>query len=93
MTVASLTLYSKLSTDNNNDDNDDDNGEDDDNGNDDDDGTDCGKLDIVCKVVDELVNVFANHFAFGVINVIVILNIWFQSTAMNSGIFRVIESN
>ena len=72
MTVASLTLFSKLFADDNNDDNDDDNGEDDDNGDDDDDGTDCGKVDIVCKVVEELVNVFANHFAFGVINVIVI---------------------
>ena len=73
MTVASLTLFSKLSADGNNDDNDDDNdGEDDDNGDDDDDGTDCSKLDIVCKVVEELVNVFANHFACRVINIMVI---------------------
>ena len=26
-------------------------------------GNDCDKVDIVCKVVGRLVNVFANHFA------------------------------
>ena len=29
-------------------------------------GNDCDKVDIVCKVVGRLVNVFANHFACAV---------------------------